>query len=379
MTQKRLLVAATIPTTLRSFLLPFVRHFRTQGWRVDGMAAGISGCPTCRGAFDRVWDVGWSRNPTDINNFVGAPETVRDVVAIGNYDLVHVHTPVAAFVVRYALRRRGSTRPKVVYTAHGFHFHPGGTRLRNAVYIGLERLAGRWTDRLVVINKADRRACERHQISRDVVEMPGIGVDTVAYAPSSVTSRDIEAVRGELKLRPSDVLFTCVAYFDRDKRHVDAVSALARIGRRDAHLAFAGIGPELEPTRALASRLGVGPQVHFIGYRSDVPTLIRSSRAMVLPSVREGLPRAIMEAMALSVPVVGADIRGTRDLVSWGGGILVPPRDVDRLADALNWLCDHPNEARMMGRLGRARIADYDVERVIGMHEALYDEVCPAA
>ena len=376
MTQRRLLVAATIPTTLRSFLLPFVRHFRAQGWRVDGMAAGISACTVCRANFDRVWDVGWSRNPTDISNFLGAPDTVRDVVGVGKYDLVHVHTPVAAFVVRYALRNRRIRGPKVVYTAHGFHFHPGGALLRNAVYIGLERIAGRWTDRLVVINDTDRRACERHHIGQDVIEMPGVGIDTVAWAPGSVSARDIRAIRAELGLDPADLLFSCVAYFDRDKRHIDAVAALAGLGRSDVHLAFAGEGPEIEATRGLAERLGIARRTHFLGFRTDVAALISASRAMVLPSVREGLPRSIMEAMSLGVPVIGANIRGTRDLASWGGGILVPPRDVDGFTDAMRWLCDHPDEAALMGQLGRARMADYDVERVIGLHEELYSEVC---
>lgn len=375
----RLLVAATIPTTLRSFLLPFVRHFRALGWRVDGMAAGISACGACREAFDRVWDVNWSRNPADPRNLFDAPDTVRDVVAIGDYDLVHVHTPVAAFVVRYALRKRPESRPKVVYTAHGFHFHPDGTTLRNALFLGLERIASGWTDRLVVINDADRRAGEKHQLARRVVEMPGIGVDTVAFSPAAVSSRDIRAVRNELGLRQPDILFCCVAYFDPDKRHADAVRAIAALDNTDVHLAFAGVGPQLEPTRQLAQALGVADRVHFLGYRSDIPTLIRSSRAMILPSVREGLPRAVMEAMSLAVPVVGANIRGTADLLRWGGGVLVPPRSIRPLADAIEWLRQHPEQARMMGAIGRERMKEYDVDRVIGLHEQMYRDVCPAA
>ena len=152
----KLLMATTVPTTLRDFLLPFARHFRARGFRVDALARGTSGFAEVVAACDRVWDVNWSRNPLDPRNLWTTPGQIRGLVTREGYDLVHVHTPVASFVTRYALRdlrRRGAVR--VIYTAHGFHFYQGGPRLRGGVFRGLEQLAGRWTDYLVVINRED--------------------------------------------------------------------------------------------------------------------------------------------------------------------------------------------------------------------------------
>src|SRR6185369_15509616 len=108
---------------------PLARHFRSQGWRVDGLASGLSthpgGCQPGNedlgrrwaGSFDRLWDVSWSRNPLNPRNLLSVPGQVRELVVQQGYDLVHVHTPVASFVTRLALRhlrRRGM--PRVIYT-----------------------------------------------------------------------------------------------------------------------------------------------------------------------------------------------------------------------------------------------------------------------
>src|SRR4051794_29163723 len=117
-------MVATVPMTLRGFLLPFAEHFRARGCRVDGLARGITGDADCVRGFDRVWDVDWSRNPLRLGQLFRTPAAIRELVVREGYDLVHVHTPIAAFLTRFALRGlRRQGRPRVIYTAHGFHFH----------------------------------------------------------------------------------------------------------------------------------------------------------------------------------------------------------------------------------------------------------------
>ena len=372
---KRLLIVTTIPVTLRAFLLPFARHFRSLGWRVDAMARGIAACERCRAAFDQVHEAPWSRSPLDVRNLTRAPGVVRQVVQSGRYDLVHVHTPVAAFVTRWALRAAaGEHRPKVIYTAHGFHFHQGAPRLTSAAYKALERTAGQWTDQLVVINQEDFEAASRLRIvaPEALHFMPGIGVDTSAWSPRATTAEQIARVRAELGLGTSDRLFTMLAEFNRGKRHADAVSALARLARADVHLALAGIGPLMEQVQSQAARLGIGRQVHLLGFRDDVPALVRASTATLLPSEREGLPRSVMESLSLGVPVIGAMTRGTRDLLSDGSGLLHAVGDVQGLAAALCRMLDNPQEAQSMGQCGRKTMAAYDIRRIIELHESLY-------
>ena len=119
----KVLFVTTVSGTLRAFLLPFAEHFRSQGWVVDGMAQGITDCSICRNSFDRVWEVNWSRNPLEFNNFIETPKRVKEVVLEEQYDIVHVHTPVAAFITRLALRKAEKNgRPKLYTQLTDFIF-----------------------------------------------------------------------------------------------------------------------------------------------------------------------------------------------------------------------------------------------------------------
>ncbi len=377
-----LLLVATTHLTVRSFLLPFARHFRALGWRVDAAAEGISACPDCGPAFDRVWDVNWSRNPLSLGNLTDARARIGALATSVGYDLVHVHTPVAAFVTRLALRRhRRAKRLKVIYTAHGFHFYKGGPPVRNWAFMGLERLAGQWTDELVTINREDEAAADRLGIvpPEHIHYMPGIGVDLAHYSPAAVAAADVARVRKELGLAADNPLFLMIAGFDPGKRHRDQVAAFAQLPNQRSHLAFAGMGPLQPAIESMVEKLGLSQRVHFLGFRRDVPVLIRASVATTLPSEREGLPRSVMESMCLDVPVIGTKIRGLGDLLSDGCGLLHEVGDVEALSGHMQTIVDRPAEAQALAERAKRRIAHYDLTRVIELHERLYGRVLEGA
>jgi glycosyltransferase involved in cell wall biosynthesis len=374
---KRLLQITTISATLRAFLLPFAHHFRARGWQVDAMAHGVSTSPECLEAFDRVWEIEWSRNPLDPRNFIVAPQIIKQVMAEGKYDIVHVHTPVAAFVARYALKDLKKQRKfQVIYTAHGFHFHPLGKPLKNAVFLNLEKLAGLWTDYLVTINREDESAAKRYEIlpPERVRYMPGIGVDLDRYSPDAVSEADVEQVRHEMRLNGENQLFLSAIEFIPRKHPQDVLKAFAKLARPDVHLAFAGDGPMLAQLHQLASDLDVKNQVHFLGNRRDVPTLMRASVATLLTSEQEGLPRSVMESLSLEIPAIATKIRGTQELLESGCGFLFDVGDIDGFAKAMAWMLDRPEEVREMGKRGRERMAACDLQQIIKLHEELYAE-----
>jgi glycosyltransferase involved in cell wall biosynthesis len=367
----------TVPSTLCSFLLPFAAHFRSQGWQVDAMACGVSTSPECLQGFDRVWEVKWSRNPLDPRNLLAAPGAIREIVLREKYNIIHVHTPVAAFVTRYALKDlRDRIGTKIIYTAHGFHFYAGGNSFKNATFINLEKWAGNWTDYLVTINHEDRDAAIQHELvaAGHSRYMPGIGVDLKYYNRHTVPEPAITQVRQDLGIDEDTHLLLSVAEFTPRKHHVDAIEAFAKLARMDVHLAFAGSGPLMEKMRQLAVELGVIDRIHFLGDRSDIPVLMRAATANILVSAQEGLPRCILESLALETPTIGTKIRGTQDLLEGGCGLLVDLGDVDGLADAMAWMLDRPEEAAKMAKLGYERLSTYDLESIIKLHEQLYAE-----
>ena len=403
----RLLIAANLPM-VEAFLLPYAQHYRALGWRVDLAANGATRSGPCREAFDATHDVAWTRSPRDLGSVLRAARTLRELVAGEGYDIVHVHNPIPALVTRWALRRlRRERGTRVVYTVHGFHFFRGGPPLRNALYRALERAAGRWTDALVVINREDLAAARRFPRpgAARVVYMPGIGIDTRRYAPERVPEAAVAAARAELTraeltragltgggraggagagdvaavedpagTEPTTVLLM-VAELNPGKRHRDAVAALARCGRPDIVLACAGRGPLEGAVAEQARALGVGAQVALLGYRDDVPALLRACDALVLPSEREGLPRSIMEAMSLERPVIATRIRGVSELVSDETGVLCPVGDVAALSAAMRAMADDPARRAAMGRRARQAIAPFDLARVMALHDALYAEL----
>lgn len=370
----KLLIVTTIPATVRAFLLPYIAHFRAQGWQVDAMAQGITDCSECTTACDRVWDVEWSRNPLNPRNFIDAPRQIQQVLAQQNYDFVHVHTPVAAFVTRYTINRwQNSTKPKVIYTAHGFHFYRGGSSVKNTIFLTLEKLAGRWTDYLIVINREDEQAAKQYQIvpAAKIRYMPGIGVDTKYYSPQAVAHTDVMQLREELGLTPENPLFLSIAEFIPRKRHCDLLQAFALL-KPHAHLALAGTGVLQPQMQSLATELGIAERVHFLGLQRDIPVLIRASVATVLVSAQEGLPRSVMESLSLEVPVIGTQIRGIQDLLT--SELLVPLGDITEIARVMNWVLEHPQAAQNLGKKGRDRMTNYDLRQIIAMHEKLYAE-----
>jgi glycosyltransferase involved in cell wall biosynthesis len=369
----KLLIATTVKSTLSGFLLPFARHYRAAGWRVDGAANGVSNCEQCGTAFNEVWDLNWSRSPVSLKNLAAMRE-IQDLIERNEYDIVHVHTPTAGFLTRLATRgNRGQTR--VVYTAHGFHFFEGGNLLRNSAFRTAERIAGRWTDRLVVINREDEKAAiENHIIDPSRLRyMPGIGVDLAQHKNSDL---DVDAAQFRKDLGLSNgTLFVAAAEFIPRKRHADLLHAFASMRDRSSHLAFCGDGPLQGDMRQLACALNIHERVHFLGFRPDVPFLFAAADAAVLVSEQEGLPRSVMEAMAMSRPVIGSNIRGTRDLLENGAGILVSLGDLAGIADAMDWIVDNPSGASSMGMRAAEAVKQYDIERILSMHDTMYEEL----
>jgi glycosyltransferase involved in cell wall biosynthesis len=370
----KLLIASTVPSTIEAFLLPFARHFRQAGWTVDAAACEIS-VSTCAREFDHVFDIGWSRNLLAPSNFSTAICHVASVLARGEYDIIHTHTAIASLLLRIAASRMPSERrPVIIYTSHGFHFYDGGNPIRNTCFRTLERIAGRWTDFLVTINREDELAGIRIAPNARVVYMPGIGVDTNHFVPNCVDQTEVAAARADLGIPADAPVAIMIAEFIGRKRPQDLLRALVTMRRRDLHVVLAGAGPLAAATRTLAASLGLADRVHFLGFQKELRKFLLMSCCAVLCSSMEGLPRSVMESLACGIPVVGSDVRGTRDLLQNGTGLLFPVGDVDKLAHLLDWILDHPELARRMGTAGRETISRYDEQHIIACHDRLYAE-----
>jgi glycosyltransferase involved in cell wall biosynthesis len=245
----------------------------------------------------------------------------------------------------------------------------------NALFAMAERVAGRWTDRLIVINDEDYDAARRLRIvpRNRLVHMPGIGLDTSHFATARLPLGSNEQVRRQLDIPAGAPVFVFVGELSARKRPGDLVTAIGMSHRSDIHVVLLGDGPEHNAVVELAKQLHAEDRIHLTGSVADVRPYVAAATALVLPSTREGLARSIMEALALEVPVIASTARGNAQLVRTDG-LIYPTGEVEQLSRHMDWLIDHPVERAEMGRRGRQRMIErYEISRLIEFHETVYE------
>ncbi len=307
--------------------------------------------------------------PRKITNIRGILDSLAQVKTLCNthaYALLHCHSPIGSVVARVAAvasRRKGT---KVIYTAHGFHFYKGAPKANWILYYPIEKLCSRWTDVLITINREDYAFAQKHMRAGQVVYIPGVGLDTAKF--SSVPT-DCEAKRTELGLQKNDILLLSVGELNQNKNHETIIRALAQPNIPPVHYVIAGEGDRKQELAELASALGVN--LHLLGYRTDVTEWLHCADAFVLPSFREGLSVALMEAMAAGLPCIVSAIRGNVDLIDATGGFLCEPEDIQAFASAIAELFKD-DKRRQMGARNQTVIKDFDVHTIMNMTAAVY-------
>lgn len=354
--------------TLYHFLLPLMQGLSARGHAVVGVCSAGALAVQARARGHRVETVAIPRRLNPVRLWAAYGDLVR-LFRREQFDIVHVHTPVAAFIGRLAAARAGV--PRVVYTAHGFYFHDAMTWPKRFVFLAAEWLAGRFTDTLFTQAEEDAATARRFRLcrGRDVVAI-GNGGDPRTFRPDAdgATRARVRAALGT----PTDrIVVVTIGRLVEEKGYVELLAAMAAV---DAELWAVGARLESDHAGSIeAAVAGVaddpdrGARIRFLGYRDDVAELLRAADIFTLPSHREGMPRSIIEAMLTGLPVVATDIRGAREeVIAEQTGLLVPVGDAGALARALNRLVINPVLRRRHGAAGRRRAsAIYDEAQVV--------------
>lgn len=319
-----LFVATVVKTHIMEFHIPYLQMFQEAGWETAVAARNDyddpKGCviPYC----DNYYDIPFARNPLHPSN-VKAYRKLKKVIDEGSYDIIHCHTPVGGMLGRYAARHARKRGTKVIYTAHGFHFFKGAPLLNWLVYYPAERWMAHYTDDLITINKEDYNRAQNFKAKR-VHYVPGVGIDLEKFAPptdAAERQREKGEKRRELMLKPDDFVVLSVGELIKRKNHEVVIRAIAQIKQQSEETynriqyLICGRGVLEQKLKQLVHDLDVEEHVHFLGYRSDICQICHASDLFVFMSFQEGLPVALMEAMACGIPVVCSAIRGNQDLV----------------------------------------------------------------
>lgn len=369
----KLLTITTVGNTHKAFLLPFAQHFKKMGWIVDGMANKISDFSDCVLAYNKILDFPFERNPFKNAVFMSQLNNLESIVKAERYKIVHVHTPVAAFLARFALRkmRNGENGLKIVYTAHGLHYY-SGSGLRGLVFLFLEKLASYWTDAIICINSEDFITAQKYRLARKQFYLPGIGIDLDCYQARPFA--DQAKLRQDLGLTGKKCIIM-IAEFNPGKRHFDLIRALKLLKGLDVTLLLAGTGVLEDKLRKKVIELEIDDQVIFLGHRNDIPNLLSISECLVLPSEREGLPRCLLESMAVGTPCIGSDVRGINDLLRDDCGGLFPLGNVECLADVIKNALLSLDLRNKWRENAKRRIQHYKIDNVLLGLEDVYQSV----
>ena len=249
------------------------------------------------------------------------------LLAKEKFDIVHTHGTVIGMIGRLAAFL--ARTPIVVHQVHGFYHHKAMGRVQQHICIAMERLLGFITDKLIIQNQADVQECLARAIApKGKLVLIGNGICLEDFARQAEPDND-----------PKIIL--CVARFEPVKNHMMLLEAARILKARG--LAFiiqlVGDGELRETYEAWVSRHQLQNVVHFLGYRDDVPALTTKADICVLVSIKEGLPRAIIEAAAAGRPMIATDVVGNRDaLLDGKTALLVPLNDVTALADKIELL-----------------------------------------
>ncbi len=375
----RVLHLTTTDVTQRFLLLNQLRMFQAAGFEVSAMSApgpwrrdieqnGIRFIPW--ESATRAWAP---------KNDLRAFRELRDVLATERFDIVHTHNPKPGVLGRIASRVVGV--PAVVNTVHGLYAAPDDRSLSRKALLGIEWMAGKFSDFELYQSAEDLARARRIKItSAQRSAYLGNGIDLQRFDPERIDASAVDRLRSEHEIPDGALVVGMVGRLVREKGWPEFAEAarIVRAARRD--VVFLAIGPsdEQKSDRITPRDVqGWSDAVRFCGEILEMPEILATLDLFVLPSHREGFPRSAIEAAAMGLPLVLTDIRGCREVVpSSEHGLLVPPRDPARLADAILSLLADEGRRRAMGEANRARATiDFDERTIVRRTLAVYDRL----
>ena len=368
---KKVLFTATVDSHILQFHLPFLKWFHENGYEVHVATNGDEEIPFC----DKKIKVSFERSPLKRNN-LKAIKKLKKVIMDEKYDIIHTHTPMGAVVTRLAAKKaRKLYNTRVIYTAHGFHFFNGASKKNWLIFYPVEKYLSKYTDTLITINQEDYNlAKNKFKKCKNVEYVPGVGIDEAKFN-FDMSEEEKLNLRQSLGLNKDDFVMIYPAEISKRKRHIWLINTISNTLKENAnlHLLLPGVDSLSGEAHSLVNSLGLQGQIHFLGYRKDIPKLLKISNLAISSANQEGLPVNIMEAMYIGLPVVASNCRGNRDLIFDNkNGFLVELEDSDRFAKCICELSKNESLVKQFSNESKNMIKDYLLDKIMLDMEKIY-------
>ena len=328
---KKALIVTAFARFVKSFLTNDIKILQDMGYEVHCAANIHHAGAECMS--DYFADMGVifhqidfsSNKPISKETIVSYLE-VKKIIKENYFDVIHVHTPIAGAITRYACknqRKRGTT---VIYTTHGFYFHKYSSKKTWLIFHTIEDFMSRYTDAMITINHEDYNNAKIMHCSK-VYYIPGVGVDTKRYTDIVINRNDYRKKLG-----------IAVGELSNRKNHQIIIKALSELKIQNAVFMICGNAMTSANTKDKLEEMAKESKVdlRLMGLRDDIPQICKCADIGVMPSTREGLGLSGIEMLAAGIPVVASNVHGIVDYIIDGeDGYLCTPDDAHAFAQAI--------------------------------------------
>lgn len=347
--------------------MQLAKHLNGQRYRLSVV------CPEEGELIGRLGEMGIRTEMVRLSPLINPVALLRLVRTLGGLrpDLIQSHGARSNFYAAVAGRLVG-TRVVLLTVHNSLYDYPVSGNRRN-IYLTFNRISCRLADKILCV--ADSLAgdlTERSGVDREKITIIHNGVDLERFSPARISGVPI---RQELSLEGTPVI-AIIGRMTEQKGHTFFLRALGLLRNSFPGIRgfIVGDGPLREELERQACLLGVRESCAFLGVRQDIPEILAAVNVVTVPSLSEGFPYVVLEAMAMARPVVASRVSGLPEVIEDGvNGMLVPPRDPAALATAIKFLLTNPSEARRMGQQARALVQErFSLERMVKATQDLY-------
>ena len=298
---------------------------------------------------------------------------IRQVIVQGNFDIVHTHSSVAGVLGRLAARTAKVCA--TVHHVHGWGLHEEMSTGTRMLYLCLERLCARFTDRIIAVSQPNIEKGLAHRIGKkEKYALIYNGIDLEKFRQPV----DELKIRMELGLNPDSKLVGMIGRLDQQKNPLDLIRVASIVTRSYSNVQFliVGDGPLHLECQRLIDQLNLKEKFFLLGFRNDVVRILPILTLTVMSSLWEGLPLAFLESMSAGKPIVANNVDGAKDVVCDGEtGFLVNPHQPPEMAKHILFLLENEKKCCEMGQVARQRSNYFSKQRMVGQIESLYKEL----
>ena len=315
----------------------------------------------------RSVNIGFNRNPLNPKNII-AFKQLNQLMREQHFDIVHCNTPIGGVLGRICAVQNHI--PHIIYQAHGFHFWKGAPALNWLVYYPIEKLLAQYTDLLITINKEDYSRAQQFSYRgkgySTFVHGIGISINNYNELPSLK-----ESIRQSLQIPPNAKVFLSVGELNDNKNQITAIQAFMDANLKDSYYLLCGDGANRNKIEKIIEKNN-NNKIKLLGYRSDIPQIIKECDYFIFPSYREGLSAALMEAMVGGLPCIVSRIRGNTDLLGEEYPYYFQPNDAKMLAQEINAII---NDDRDWKRYVAEKVKPFSFECVVDELKNIYRSI----